>query len=201
MTECDGGGGVAAAGVHGRTHAPAACVFLSSGSMEWYTPEPALQLVREVFAPGRINLYPCSSASANARVQAGRFYDERADGLAPNKEWSVNVFSNPPCACAAATACRACPLSGVRPSNGGGCKSRLSCCWVRMVSRAAVRAALAKEQGTLRWGSQARNPHNSMVAYMGPRVARFAEVFSRICSVPGASSWALRARPLGHLIV
>ncbi|PNH02252.1 hypothetical protein TSOC_011770 [Tetrabaena socialis] len=220
VAECGGGGGggADAAGAHGRTHPPGACVVFSSGSLEWYTPEPVLQLVREVFAPGRIDLDPCSSASANARVQAGRFFDERADGLAPKNEWSGNVFSNPPFGMRGGRSMQGLFVERCEAEYRGGritqavllLKSAVGYAWFSGVMQWPVcfvgtRMAFVKEeqgsseggagQGPLRWGVHARNPHGSMVAYMGPHVVRFAEVFSRIGSVPGASSWALGARP------
>ena len=43
-------------------------VFMRSESNEWYTPENILTLVRQLFAPGSIDLDPCSSCDANERM-------------------------------------------------------------------------------------------------------------------------------------
>ncbi|GIM16161.1 hypothetical protein Vretimale_18811 [Volvox reticuliferus] len=70
-------------------------VFTRSETCEWYTPDFILDLVRELFAPGHIDLDPCSCAAANTRVRAISYYDERVDGLAEMNEWNGNVFLNP----------------------------------------------------------------------------------------------------------
>ncbi|PNG99542.1 hypothetical protein TSOC_014677, partial [Tetrabaena socialis] len=80
----------AEAGVNGRP------VHLHSRSNEWYTPQRIIDLVVELFAPGMIDLDPCSTAEANTRVGAVRFFDAAADGLDPGNVYSGNVFCNPP---------------------------------------------------------------------------------------------------------
>ena len=69
--------------------------FTQSGTFEWYTPDFILNIVRELFVPGCIDLDPCSCAAANTRVGATSFYDERANGLAEGNAWKGNVFLNP----------------------------------------------------------------------------------------------------------
>ncbi|EFJ44427.1 hypothetical protein VOLCADRAFT_106408 [Volvox carteri f. nagariensis] len=71
-------------------------LFLSSESLEWFTPLSIIELVREVFTPGRINLDPCSSAAANTRVGATVYYDMESDGLLECNTWMGNVFVNLP---------------------------------------------------------------------------------------------------------
>ena len=63
-----------------------------SGNTEWYTPEWILDGARAVM--GSIDLDPASSAVANARVQAGRYFTEADDGLA--QPWTGNVWLNHP---------------------------------------------------------------------------------------------------------
>lgn len=64
-----------------------------TGETEWYTPEDVLEAVREVFG-GQIDLDPASSAAANERVKAVRFFDREQNGL--QTPWSGNCFVNPP---------------------------------------------------------------------------------------------------------
>jgi phage N-6-adenine-methyltransferase len=60
--------------------------------VEWYTPAHILERVRTVL--GNIDLDPASSAIAQQRVQADRYFTEQDDGLA--QDWSGKVFCNPP---------------------------------------------------------------------------------------------------------
>ncbi|GIL80251.1 hypothetical protein Vretifemale_9419 [Volvox reticuliferus] len=82
----------------GATLAPAASPlrpFVSSASNEWGTPEAVLVRVRAMFAPGGIDLDPCSSPEANTRVGAWSFYDKATDGLSEAVAWVGNVYINP----------------------------------------------------------------------------------------------------------
>jgi len=60
-------------------------------SVEWYTPDSCLELVREVL--GKIDLDPCSSGG-NDGVNASVRYTKGDDGL--TMPWYGNVFCNPP---------------------------------------------------------------------------------------------------------
>ena len=42
----------------------------------------------------------------------------------------------------------------------------------------------------LTWGARVGNPHG-VVVYMGPDIKKFASVFGRIGSIPGATAWAM----------
>jgi hypothetical protein len=66
----------------------------NSGKTDWYTPDDWLELAREVLE--EIDLDPASSALANRRVRAKRYYDVAADGLSPRKRWRGRVWMNPP---------------------------------------------------------------------------------------------------------
>ena len=59
---------------------------------EWYTPDWVLGLARDTL--GTIDLDPASCATANAIVQARRFYDKATNGLV--QPWSGRIWCNPP---------------------------------------------------------------------------------------------------------
>ena len=64
----------------------------NSGDNEWYTPKEYLDAVKSVM--GCIDVDPASSQIANTIVQAATYYTVADDGR--NKDWTGNVFMNPP---------------------------------------------------------------------------------------------------------
>lgn len=64
----------------------------NSGENEWYTPQPFIEAARE--AMGSIDCDPASSDTANKTVKAEKYFTKDEDGL--SKEWSGNVWLNPP---------------------------------------------------------------------------------------------------------
>jgi len=58
----------------------------------WYTPEPYVEMAREVM--GDIDLDPASDAEAQKVVKANLFYDKEDDGL--KYPWHSRVWLNPP---------------------------------------------------------------------------------------------------------
>lgn len=64
----------------------------NSGDNEWYTPKEYLDAVKSVM--GCIDVDPASSQIANTIVQAATYYTAADDGR--NKDWTGNVFMNPP---------------------------------------------------------------------------------------------------------
>lgn len=67
-------------------------LLTSHESVQWYTPEPYIKLVRQVL--GEIDLDPASNSFANGWIRAKKFYSESNDGLA--HPWNGRVFLNPP---------------------------------------------------------------------------------------------------------
>ena len=64
-----------------------------SASQDWYSPKECVEATRLVM--GGIGLDPASSAVAQARVRADRYYDQETDGL--SMPWEArSVFMNPP---------------------------------------------------------------------------------------------------------
>ena len=63
-----------------------------SKSAEWYTPTDIIEAAR--LTMGAIHLDPASSAKANERVKAERYFTKSDNSLA--QEWRGRVFLNPP---------------------------------------------------------------------------------------------------------
>ena len=64
----------------------------NSGENEWYTPEYIIDAAKETM--GSIDLDPATSELANETVKAEEIFTKEDDGL--DKEWSGNVWLNPP---------------------------------------------------------------------------------------------------------
>ena len=71
----------------GNTH-----VGKNTGENEWYTPEKFIEAARSVM--GSIDIDPASSELANKTVKATVFFSKDDCGL--NRDWSGNVWMNPP---------------------------------------------------------------------------------------------------------
>ncbi|PNH00648.1 hypothetical protein TSOC_013521 [Tetrabaena socialis] len=182
--------------------------FTLSTSNEWYTPEHIMERVRALFAPGAIDLDPCSSAAANARVGALAYVDREADGLGQAVAWGGNVYINPPFGVRAGASMQGLFFERcVREYRAGRVaqavlllKAGVGYSWFRDVLQwpvcfvserlSFVRQLPAAVGGELRWGAGVQNPHGSVVVYMGPSAGRFVRLFSDVGCIPGANAWA-----------
>lgn len=74
------------------TQSQAMALMVSQNTVEWYTPPWVLDEARKVL--GSIDLDPASNETANAWVQATRFYAKADDGFM--RPWAGRVWLNPP---------------------------------------------------------------------------------------------------------
>ena len=65
---------------------------MGTGENEWYTPQKYIDAARK--AMGGIDLDPATSAKAQERIQAEKFFTKKQNGL--EREWAGNVWLNPP---------------------------------------------------------------------------------------------------------
>ena len=190
-------------------------IFMSSRSCEWYTPAHVLERVRQLFGPGGIDLDPASSGAANERVGARAYIDAEADGLAEGVCWGGNVFINPPFGVREGRSLQGLFFERCVREFRAGCitqavlvlKASVGYGWFREVFQfpvcfvwerlsfvrpqpPAAAAAAAGGAELPRWGAGVRNPHGSVVVYMGPSVAKFVQLFGDLGCVPGANAWA-----------
>ena len=154
-------------------------VHFSSRDDEHYTPEPVLELVREML--GAIELDPCSPVDKSNPTGASRFYTLRDDGL--KQRWaSPAVFMNPPYSVvarwcghlrrehAAGRTKEAIALVAARPDTE----------WFERLSDyawCAVRGRLVFR------GSDNGAPFPSALFYLGERVERFADIFRALGTI------------------
>lgn len=71
---------------------PSQLINQTSGKTDFWTPQPIIEAARRTM--GAIDLDPASSAEANVRVKAGRFYSQENSGL--GNQWFGKVFLNHP---------------------------------------------------------------------------------------------------------
>ena len=153
----------------------------ASTNNEWYTPDLYVDAAREVM--GGIDLDPASCAFANRTVQATHFYTAEDDGLA--QPWSGRVWMNPPYGTddgesnqarwtrrlideyRAGRVQQACILVNAVPGNAW-----FAPLWDFPICFVSRRIRFYNEQ------TEAGQPtHSNAIIYLGPHIARFAEVF------------------------
>lgn len=156
------------------------CAPDAGTSDEWYTPRHVIEAARVVL--GGIDLDPASCATAQDVVRAGTFYTKEQDGL--SLPWFGRVWLNPPYS-----------YPGVQDFSGrlhADYQAGTIDAAMLLINNTSVETAWCQrllqrypicihrgrinfyrsgpENGTPRYGS--------LVFYLGPDVARFADVFS-----------------------
>lgn len=150
----------------------------SSGDVEIYTPSNIIEAARKTL--GEIDLDPASSAGANERIRAARFFTKEDDGL--SHLWNGRVWLNHPFsrefnkkwvwkAEQETSMGRASALCMI-------CFASTSEAWFRPLLRypqcfLSPRTNYLRPDGTIYRGVT----KGSVVTYMGPRIERFAESF------------------------
>lgn len=156
--------------VHVETAAKPHVAF-ATGDPEWYTPPAVIEAVRRVL--GDIDLDPASCAQTNMTVGAARYYTVEDDGLA--QPWAGRVFLNPPFAQPTVAHFAAGDVTaGVLFINNS-----TETAWAQTILERASAACFPL--GRLRLarpdGSFSGPLQGQMIAYLGPDVGRFAEIF------------------------
>jgi hypothetical protein len=186
--------------------------LFSSDSDSWYTPADIVERVRLVFG-GSIDLDPCSCLEANAIVSASKYYDKSQDGLAASNRWGGAVFLNPPYGMSGgASVAERFVDRALREYSTGAVSSVVmllragfGCRWLQKVVGyphcilwrrvAFVRGDSTSSRDDTANGTRemSRNPHGSIVVYLGGDVHSFVRHFSDCGMIPGATSWSYKA--------
>lgn len=156
-------------------------LHFSSDSEEWYTPESIIERTIALF--GSIDLDPCSNGRENPNVPATRHFTKSDNGL--SLDWFGNVYMNPPYgreidewvkkAVGEYESSQATAVVALVPS-------RTDTVWFRAL-RQYARCFIS---GRLKFsGHDNSAPFPSMVAYLGPDIARFVEVFAEVGDIYG----------------
>ena len=183
-------------------------IQLQSKTVEWYTPPSILQLVRQVFVEGVIDLDPCSSAPAQSVVRARHCYTAADDGL--SRDWFGRVFVNPPFGVLGGKSQQGQFLSKGIAAYESGQASELLFLLNAAVGYAWFAPALKYPHVFLHslvafqsltetnhdgkscsvLTPLSANPHGSIVVYLGRNTDTFCKVFSQIAMIPGHNCWA-----------
>lgn len=159
----------------------------SSESNEWFTPPRYIELVKQVFDGGYIDLDPFSSEEANKIVGARRIFTEK-DSAWGKDLTAKNVFMNPPYG-----------KVGNDSQAGLACSSVISAYWSELVGEAII---LVNSCTGSKWfqplfdwticfvdhriryispdGKKNQPTKDNVFVYLGPNWKRFAEVFKSI---------------------
>lgn len=149
--------------------------LLSSESVEWYTPENVLDLVRTV---GPIGLDPCAPLDKSNPTGARCVYTSEDNGLVRDWRGCGLVYVNSPYG-------RALPAwtEKIAREAAAGCEiiallpARTDTRWWQ--EHVVTAHALCFWRGRLKFrGAPAPAPFPSAIAYFGPRRGRFCDVFS-----------------------
>jgi hypothetical protein len=183
----------------------------SSRCCEWYSPQPIVQFVHDLFSPGGIDLDPCSSPAANLIVKARTIYTAEVDGLDEANKWSGSVFLNAPYGMRGAdsmqgTFVRRC----IREFRSGNVTRAVMLvkaavgyawfdalydfpmCWLsaRLAYVHVPEAPTACDANAPGWGKRCA-PHGSVLVFLGPphESERFAQLAQSLGRVPTVNAW------------
>lgn len=165
-------------------------------SASWYTPPAYIEAARTVM--GAIDLDPASHPDANAMVGAPRFFTEADDGL--RQSWDGRVFVNPPGGFVGLFWKKLIGEPGVDQAiwigysleqlqtlqRVGAARTPLDCPLCFPSRRIAFIENAAKQETRLaqlraqqkRVTTASRPSHANYIAYIGPHVHQFADVFA-----------------------
>lgn len=158
--------------------------YLSSESVEWYTPKYILDLVVEVL--GRIDLDPCANPAKT--VPAKQHYTEIDNGL--DKPWPGKIFMNPPYgATNSKNWCNKFLSSYIDNDNeaiiliGANVDTEyfhkyLSLCDLCCLVQRRIQFVSADENSVVKG-----NTRSSAIFYFGGNTEKFAKVFSNIGNI------------------
>ena len=167
--------------------APGPAAMYTSSTPEWYTPKTIIDAVLALF--GEIDLDPCSNADgADAKVPAKAHFTEADDGL--SLAWSGKVYMNPPYGRIVAKWVE----KALKEVGEGRIEEivilvagRLDTIWYQSLSPKYLRCEI---KGRLHFSDSKNSaPFPSVAFYIGPRPARFAEVFGKFGEI--AVPWSM----------
>lgn len=167
------------AGFRKRLASKNVAALTSSDSNEWYTPARYIEAARRVL--GGFDLDPASCETANAVVQAARYFTEEDDGL--KQEWKGRVWMNPPYGRLAGAF-----VARLAQQYAAGNVSAA----VTLLSSAATSTAwfqpmwdgaLCFTDHRINFNGTKGNTTGSIFAYLGPDITAFAAEFSQFGTV------------------
>lgn len=160
---------------------PSNRLVLNSGDFEWNSPAEIVDAARAVL--GTIDLDPASTPTANAVVQARRFYTLEDDGLA--HDWVGTVWMNPPYATALVTKFTQKLADSVRAGTVPAALAIVNNCtetqWFRTLTEVAAAICLPTGRVSFWKPDQVTDAptQGQAVIYCGPDIARFSSAFER----------------------
>lgn len=146
---------------------------------EWYTPPIYLEAARSVM--GGIDVDPASSATANENVKAATFYSKDDNGLV--RDWPGRVWLNPPYGSDGpkfvAELLRQFEVGIVEEAvllvNSNSTETQ----WFAPLWDHVLCFVHGRINFISNVGERSGSTHGSVLVYLGPNKARFAEVFKR----------------------
>jgi hypothetical protein len=158
-------------------------------SQDWWTHPEIIACVHELYG-GPPDLDPMSCAEANEIVQAKVYYTKEMNGLA--QPWSGRMLLNPPWGGSSATAAKKLALGKLLQAYESGRVAECVCvlnanavttAWFSPLLRFPICIPSRRIPHTGPGGKGGSPNSGTVIVYVGPRVGRFSEVFSRLGTV------------------